>query len=209
VPELRQVYSVVSTRDKIIDAALAVFSEIGFQGATIREIAQRAEVSQGLIHHHFKDKGTLWRVVAERISSDYVEHVTPVLNPAEIDGETAPRLLKAYMSFWKERPMALRFWLWRLLSGTAEERRDHDEQSLCVGTLKRVQDAGFLRTDIPAWLAMVTAGGLIQYFLHNQSLPETGEDGRIGEINEDRLLEYVSSLIAHRPPEPPATKSPG
>ena len=36
--------------------ALTLFARLGFDGSTMRLIAQEAKVSPGLIHHHFKDK---------------------------------------------------------------------------------------------------------------------------------------------------------
>lgn len=53
--------------DAILDAAEQVFASSGYSGATMREIAERAGVAQGLIHYHFKNKETLFeRLVARR-----------------------------------------------------------------------------------------------------------------------------------------------
>jgi AcrR family transcriptional regulator len=71
--ELRKVYTTVDARDRIVEAALTVFAQRGFDGATTREIAKEAGVSSALIHHHFKDKESLWKLVGERISEEFVE----------------------------------------------------------------------------------------------------------------------------------------
>jgi TetR/AcrR family transcriptional regulator len=55
-----------STRDRILEAALRCFSELGFDGATTREIARRAGVNLGLIQYHFDGKEPLWRAAVER-----------------------------------------------------------------------------------------------------------------------------------------------
>ena len=57
------------TRRRIIDAAVDAFSELGFHGASTREIAARAGTNQGLITYHFRSKDELWRAAAERIFS--------------------------------------------------------------------------------------------------------------------------------------------
>ncbi|MEM6993612.1 MAG: TetR/AcrR family transcriptional regulator, partial [Myxococcota bacterium] len=44
-----------------VAAAVDVFAERGFGGASTREIAARAGVNQGLITHHFGSKELLWR----------------------------------------------------------------------------------------------------------------------------------------------------
>lgn len=71
----------------ILDAAEQVFALSGYQGATMREIAQRAGVAQGLIHYHYKNKETLFEKLVARRSG-------------QINGERAvvlDRLLNAAM----------------------------------------------------------------------------------------------------------------
>ena len=49
-----------NTRQEIVDAAGKVFDELGFNGASIRGIAQRAGVDPALVHHYFTDKAQLF-----------------------------------------------------------------------------------------------------------------------------------------------------
>ncbi|GAA2698265.1 TetR/AcrR family transcriptional regulator [Actinoplanes palleronii] len=46
----------LTARARIRDAAIALFAERGIGGATIRDIAQAADVSSGLLRHHFGSK---------------------------------------------------------------------------------------------------------------------------------------------------------
>ena len=57
----RDARSVEETRAVILDAALTLFSERGFEGAALRDIAARAGVEHSLVRYHFTDKATLWR----------------------------------------------------------------------------------------------------------------------------------------------------
>ncbi len=53
--------------DAILDAAELVFAGSGYEGAALREIAERAGVAQGLIHYHFGNKARLFeKMVARR-----------------------------------------------------------------------------------------------------------------------------------------------
>jgi TetR/AcrR family transcriptional regulator len=54
-----------STRERIIAAAVDLFSERSFEGATTREIAARAGVTQPLLHYHFNSKDELWRAAID------------------------------------------------------------------------------------------------------------------------------------------------
>ncbi len=50
---------------KIIDAAFAVFGEIGYRGTRISHIAARAGISTGTIYTYFRDKKDLFRATAQ------------------------------------------------------------------------------------------------------------------------------------------------
>lgn len=45
-----------ATRDKILDAAVWLFSRRGFHGTSVRAIADEAGVAQGLMYSHFRSK---------------------------------------------------------------------------------------------------------------------------------------------------------
>lgn len=53
------------TRGEIVDAARQVFSEQGFESATIRRIAERAGVDPALVHHYFGSKQELFVAVVK------------------------------------------------------------------------------------------------------------------------------------------------
>ena len=52
-----------TTRQQLLDAATAVFSELGYAGATTKQIARAAGVSEGTIYRHFTDKRELFTAV--------------------------------------------------------------------------------------------------------------------------------------------------
>jgi AcrR family transcriptional regulator len=55
------------TRDRILAAAVDLFSERSFDGATTREIAQRAGVTQPLLNYHYRSKDELWRAAVDSL----------------------------------------------------------------------------------------------------------------------------------------------
>lgn len=70
-----------ATRQAILDAARALFAEVGFERATIRAIAQRADVDPALVIHRFGGKQQLFAAAHElpdpsALLAD-IEHVPP------------------------------------------------------------------------------------------------------------------------------------
>jgi len=62
----------MGARKKILDAAERVFSEHGYSGASMRMIAAAADVSQALLHYHFRSKPQLYNDVFERRATESV-----------------------------------------------------------------------------------------------------------------------------------------
>lgn len=52
--------------EQILDAAEYLFSKRGFDGVTLRDVAQRVGIHTTLLHYYFKDKSALFRTAFER-----------------------------------------------------------------------------------------------------------------------------------------------
>lgn len=96
-------------RERILDAALAVFAERGYEASSIAEIADRAGVAKSVIYHHFGSKAGLYEAILEDETAALVAEIAAAL-PADPD---APRMrlgLDAYLAFLERRPR-----VWELL----------------------------------------------------------------------------------------------
>ncbi len=58
------------TRDRILDAALEAFSERGFDGATVRQIAAKVGVSDPALYAHFKSKKEIFEALLRLAGPD-------------------------------------------------------------------------------------------------------------------------------------------
>src|SRR5439155_18835189 len=59
----------LETRGAILDAAIAEFAERGFEGASIRAIADRLGLKHPIITYQYRSKDILWRAAAEYASA--------------------------------------------------------------------------------------------------------------------------------------------
>jgi len=65
LPPLRQDRA-VRTRAVVVVAAAELFAERGFHGTSVKDVAERAEVTKGAVYFHFPDKETLANAVVEK-----------------------------------------------------------------------------------------------------------------------------------------------
>jgi len=63
----RRAETAAATRERIVDAAAALYQQQGVNATTMQAIAARADVSRGTILHHFGGSGGLLDAVAERV----------------------------------------------------------------------------------------------------------------------------------------------
>ena len=54
-----------NTRDRVLAAARRVFTEKGYDAASLRQIARDAGVDAGMVRHYFADKAGLFRAAME------------------------------------------------------------------------------------------------------------------------------------------------
>ncbi|MGI9540682.1 MAG: TetR/AcrR family transcriptional regulator [Flavobacteriaceae bacterium] len=69
----------MTKKSAIIEAALQLFSEMGYTGTSTRTIATKTGVSEGLIFRHFKNKEGLLLVLLEDAEKEIASLYEPVL----------------------------------------------------------------------------------------------------------------------------------
>lgn len=58
------------TKQDILEAALQVFSQQGYQAARLQDIAKAAGVTRGAVYHHFEGKADLYRTLLDEASAE-------------------------------------------------------------------------------------------------------------------------------------------
>jgi AcrR family transcriptional regulator len=67
------------TQARILEAAIALFAQRGFDGASISAIASRARVSRATVFWHFGDKATLFQEACRRMLVPFIEELRKTL----------------------------------------------------------------------------------------------------------------------------------
>jgi AcrR family transcriptional regulator len=95
-----------STRERILDAALDVFAERSFEGASTREIALRSDVTQPLLNYHFSSKAELWCAAVDRLFALLTTTLSARIEGLRgVDEVTTMRLIvREFISFSAHHP---------------------------------------------------------------------------------------------------------
>jgi AcrR family transcriptional regulator len=107
-------------RRAILDGALGVFLERGFEQATLEAICARLEVTKGSVYHHFRSKEesavTLYAEAIEAIHTEVLGALAGV-DSARVGVE---RLVGAYLR-WFEREPARGAFVFRIMDGPSRD----------------------------------------------------------------------------------------
>lgn len=86
-----------STRQALIDGAVALFTERGYSGTSLDEIARRARVTKGALYHHFSGKQAVFEAAFAAVESQTVDRLAKVISAASEPWEAALAGLRAYL----------------------------------------------------------------------------------------------------------------
>jgi AcrR family transcriptional regulator len=93
----------VSSRERLLRAAAAVFAERGFDRASVDDIAAEAGVSKGTLYWHFEGKDELFLALLEEQLGRSVESVLSLLQTAPPETDVAPQASDWFTSFVRDQ----------------------------------------------------------------------------------------------------------
>ncbi|AFA46930.1 TetR/AcrR family transcriptional regulator [Acetobacterium woodii] len=94
--------------DDIVNAAVEIFLEKGFEGASMAAIAEKAQISKGGLYHHFSSKDEILYYANEKLNEPIYEYVR--LASENSDPAAGIRwYIKSYISYWLEHQKELTF----------------------------------------------------------------------------------------------------
>ena len=173
-------------RQSIIDAALDLFAEKGFNGTRTREIAQKAGISETLIFQHFKSKEELYRAAFERriLHHPPVDSIVKAVETKDDVGIFCEIALH-FIGHMHKDPREMRLSLYGALEGV--KIRTHSPQSpslsdsLAAYIEQRIQDGAFRKVN-PRLAARLFIDSIMMYLLDQKvsltgpSLPYSDEE---------------------------------
>jgi AcrR family transcriptional regulator len=156
-----------ASRQRILDRALALFAEHGFERTSVRMIADAAGISQGLLYNYFDGKQALLHAIFEESVRDV--RASFALADAAPRGKRLEQLIRGSFEILR-RNMAF----WRLsygvrmqpavLEGLGSEL--HEWTAMIRRTLQGyLRDAGVAQPDVEAAALFALIDGVSQHYV--------------------------------------------
>jgi TetR/AcrR family transcriptional regulator len=93
-----------ATRQALLRAGAELFSERGFDGVPIEEVADRAGVNKALISYHFRGKRGLYVAILDSAFAAMAERLKTIETGAPSAGEALHGYVRAFEQMTRERP---------------------------------------------------------------------------------------------------------
>jgi TetR/AcrR family transcriptional regulator len=155
----------------ILTAGVRLFSEQGFDGVSMRGVAEAAGVSKANIYHHFNSKEALYLAILQSSAAETAELVENLADGAGSFDERLKVFSKAYQHHLFDRRLTSRLLLRETLSGDEQKSKKIADQVAgnvfrrMISILRAGQEAGVLRDELdPTLCAFLLFGGNVFFF---------------------------------------------
>lgn len=192
----------------IVAAALAVFTERGFAGARIEEIAKRAGVSKGTLYLYFETKEEMFRAVVREVVAPNVETVRAAFEAADMPfGELLRLFLARFAGIVTTVPVGA---VAKMVVGESRNFPEiakvwHDDVilkavGLLAGLIERAQAKGEVREGDPRTHAFSIMGPMLIGVLWRETFtPVGGARLDLPAIARQHAETVLGGLLVERP----------
>ena len=183
------------THQRLLQAALSVFNELGFDGCAIEDITERADVGKGTFYRHFHDKVAILTSLIEQAVS-FIENRIAIPSPTPSMLEhSVSTVVRAHLAMFKEhRELFLIFLQAHSMMAVRKESLPYLQTPFTqYWTLLEAQLSGAAASHTPSanprFLASAVSGSIFGIVMAN--LAAMSE-----EVNNDQMDALCNALVA-------------
>ena len=146
-----------SPRQRILDAALELLAEHGYEGMSLQQVADRVGLHKSSLFHHFRAKEELAREVFRGVAERLLKRIEPVLAEDPPRLESLLRALDASVDHFAAEPAAARLLMRLTVTSRGEPSGPFHAQAGDDDPIGRVLVA------VGQWLARARTQGVIRH----------------------------------------------
>jgi TetR/AcrR family transcriptional regulator len=185
-------------RQQLLETALDVFSRKGFDGATTKEIAVEAGVTEAIIFRHFPTKQALYTAVvhAKRDPAEIEAWMGSVKSFTDRNDDAGlfREIARAMLCCYREDPRHERMMLYAALEGQQQMLVEHRRFTLPIkkmltGYVARRQKEGALKAGPPEAVIAAIAGMASNFAMM------TGLFGFESGVNDEAMLDAFVNIL--------------
>lgn len=187
-----------TTRNLILDEAVACFAVRGYEGTSLNDIAAGVGIRRPSLLHHFPSKEALYGEIFERIMSDWLERVDSAVAIDATGWDKVELILRAGFALFEDNPDYVRLMRREALDGGAHLGID------LASVLRPLFDAaaaylgeqmaqGVLKQHDPRQLLITGYGAILTYFSDAPFVNGLIDDEALTPAN---IKEHAESVIA-------------
>ncbi len=168
------------TRERILRAAIALFSRGGYDGVSVDAIVARAGVNKRMVYHYFSNKNGLYTAALESVFGRLAGVEAEVFSDDPQPEVALERIVSAYFHFLRDTPEFVSLLLWENLQGGRHLKALPAAVTKAplleaLGrSIERGMAAGRIRSDLDPRQMLILLIGLCQvYFSNRHTLART------------------------------------
>jgi TetR/AcrR family transcriptional regulator, cholesterol catabolism regulator len=144
----------IETRERLLRAAINLYSAKGFSGASVEDICRRARVTKGAFYHHFESKAHLIMAIHNGFVDLQIAEITAVIEkdlpPEETLAEAIVVIIRNILNHKASISLFIREYpaMPKDVDRAVRDRRLEYEQ-LLVGVIDRGRELGAFHTELP------------------------------------------------------------
>ena len=195
----------MTSKERILDAAISVFARKGRHGARMEEIASLAHINKAMIYYFYHSKDNLYLEVLKFVHFETVMSISGIIEKAIESGQGHEYVLKGFISamisFYSENTYYTRILIEAMASGTEEislaisEYKDSFAHKASSGKFKEFLEEGKAENiirDIDTDHLIISIIGMAMVYFFSRSITESFE---IEVTDEKHFLEQRKSSI--------------
>ena len=187
----------MTTRDRILEEALRLFSEKGYDGTSVESIAEAVGIKAPSLYKHFKGKEDILNSIIDVSEKRYSENFGSAHSVGKLPGskEEFLRLSIERFSYTLNDPNIRRIRIFltqeqfrnKRMADITNRHQMEDVQSLMVKMLGGMMETGVVKKDDPRLLAVELASPAVLMVSESDRLPD----------KRDEILKKFEEHIRH------------